>query len=125
MGLPPRTRRLIAGVDTIVGLNALGGMAYALGGAEAVPADWLRGSPFRSYRLPGLYLGTVVGGSCLAAAVAAVRDAPWAREAALVSAAAMVSWIGAQVAIIGYRSPLQPAVASAGAAVGLLAVKGP
>ena len=116
------TRRAIAAIDTVVGLSAIGGMVYALRGAEAVPPEWLDGSPFPDYRIPGAYLGTVVGGSCLVAAVAAARDDPRARAPALTSSVAMLSWIGAQVAIIGYRSPLQPAIAAAGVAVGLLAL---
>src|SRR4051794_33454590 len=103
-------RRAIAAIAACVGINALGGMAYALGGAEAVPREWLEGTPFRSYTIPGLYLGVVVGGSCLAAAGLAARDDHRARIAALASAAVMTSWIAAQVAAIGYRSPLQPVI---------------
>lgn len=121
--LPVRSRRLIATIDAIVGVNALGGMAYALGGAKAVPTEWLKRSPFSSYRIPGLYLGTVVGNSCLLAAWAAASDDRRARPAALASSAVMLSWIAAQLAIIGYRSPLQPAIAATGAVVGYLAVR--
>ena len=121
--LPRRARRRIAAIDALVGLNAVGGMRYALAGAERVPTEWLDGSPFSSYRIPGIYLGTVVGGSCLAAAWLAVRDDPRARPAALASSAAMLTWIAAQLAVIGYRSPLQPAVAAAGAWVGRLALE--
>jgi hypothetical protein len=121
--LPRSSCRLIAGVDALVGLNAIGGMAYALAGAPGVPTNWLEGSPFASYRVPGVYLGTVLGGSCLLAAFAAARNDRRARPAALVSSAAVLSWIAAQLAIIGYRSPLQPAIAAGGAAVGYLALK--
>jgi hypothetical protein len=121
--IPVRSRRLIAAIDAIVGINALGGMAYALGGARAVPTEWLKRSPFSSYRIPGLYLGAVVGGSCLLAAWAAARDDRRARPAALASSGLMLSWIAAQLQIIGYRSPLQPAIAATAAAVGYLAVK--
>ena len=48
-------------------------MAYALGGASGVPEEWLENSPFDSYLIPGLYLGVVVGGTCLAAAYTTVR----------------------------------------------------
>jgi hypothetical protein len=98
-------------------------MTYALGGAKAVPTEWLKRSPFSSYRIPGLYLGTVVGGSCLLAAWAAARDDRRARPAALASSGLMLSWIAAQLAVIGYRSPLQPAIVAIGAAVGYLALK--
>src|SRR4051794_2425460 len=118
----PRRRALVA-IEGVVAVNALGGMAYALGGAPAVPDGWLDDTPFGSYLVPGLYLGVVVGGSCLAAASITVRDPHHARVAALGSSAVMVSWIAAQMALIGYRSPLQPLVAATGLAVAYLAVR--
>jgi len=121
--LPRRSRRLVAAIAALVGLNALGGMAYALAGAEGVPIEWLEGRPFSSYRIPGICLGTVVGGSCLVAVWSAVHDDLRARPAALASSAAMLSWIAAQLAVIGDRSPLQLGIAAAGAGVGCLALK--
>jgi hypothetical protein len=119
--MPARTRWALAGIEAVVGVNAVGGMAYALGGAREVPSEWLDGTPFDSYVIPGAYLGVVVGGSCLLAAYTAARDHDLARSAALASAAVMETWIAAQVALIGYRSPLQPIIASTGLAVAALA----
>src|SRR5690349_25053308 len=85
--LPARRRRALAAVEALVGVNAIGGMAYALGGAEGVPPEWLAGTPFRSYAIPGAYLGVVVGGACLGAAYALARDDRRARAAALASSA--------------------------------------
>ncbi len=121
--LRARRRLALAAIEGVVAANALGGMAYALGGAPAVPAEWLDGTPFDSYLLPGLYLGVAVGGGCLAAAYATVRHPSRARVAALGSSAVMASWIGAQVAMIGYRSPLQPLVAVTGVALAYLAAR--
>jgi hypothetical protein len=75
----------------------------------------------RQLRRPGVYLGVVVGGSCLLAAYTAARGHHLARPAALASAAVMLTWIAAQVALIGYRSPLQPIIAATGAVVAALA----
>jgi hypothetical protein len=116
-------RRALAAIEGVVALNALGGMVYALGGAADVPDEWLDGTPFDSYVIPGLYLGVVVGGGCLAAAYVTVRHPNRARVAALASSAAMVSWIVAQVATIGYRSPLQPLVAATGLTVAYLGAR--
>ena len=44
-------------------LNAFGGGYYGMQGAEGVPLEWLEGSPFKDYFLPGLILFAVVGGS--------------------------------------------------------------
>jgi len=111
----------MAAIEGVVAVNALGGMTYALGGAPEVPTEWLQGTPFESYLLPGLYLGVAVGGTCLGAAWITLRRPDRARAAAFGAAAVTVSWILAQVAMIGYRSPLQPLVATTGLALAYLA----
>src|SRR3954451_23185938 len=121
--LGARRRWTLAAIESLVAVNALGGMAYALGGAPGVPEEWLDDTPFGSYLVPGLYLGVVVGGSSLAAAYATIRDPRRARVAAFGSSAVMVSWIAAQVVLIGYRSPLQPLLAATAVAVAHLAVR--
>ena len=50
-------------------LNAFGGGIYAIMGAENVPVEWLKGSPFTSYFVPGLILFFIVGGSFLTSSV--------------------------------------------------------
>ena len=121
--LSARRRRVLAAIEGVVAVNAFGGMVYALGGAAGVPAEWLDDTPFHSYLIPGLYLGMVVGGTCLAAAWISLRRPGRAREAALGASAVTVSWILAQVALIGYRSPLQPIVATIGLALAYLATR--
>ena len=119
--LPARRHRTLALLESLIAVNAVGGMAYALGGASGVPQEWLDKSPFDSYVIPGLYLGVVVGGTCLAAACTTVRHPGHTRVAGLTSAAVTLTRILAQVAVIGYRSPLQPLVAAAGLGLGYLA----
>ena len=118
-----RRRRALAAIEAVVALNAFGGMVYALGGASQVPTEWLQGTPFESYLIPGLYLGVAVGGTCLGAAWVTLRRPDRARAAALGASAVTVSWILAQVAMIGYRSPLQPLVAVTGLALAYLAAR--
>ena len=69
---------------------------------------------FHSYRIPSLILGIAVGGSTTAAAVAAWRGSDAAAPAAIGAGGILVAWIAAQVAIIGRRSWLQPAMAGVG-----------
>jgi peptidoglycan/LPS O-acetylase OafA/YrhL len=99
---------VLVGVEATTGIAALGGMAYALGGAEGVPSEWLESSPFKSYVGPGLILGGAVGGSNLAAAWSTWRRRPNAATFSLIAGLVVVGWITAQVAIIGPRSWLQP-----------------
>jgi hypothetical protein len=105
---PPRRALIASGL--FVAFWALGGMTYALGGAEGVDRAWLDGSPFHDYVVPGLILGLVVGGSQLAAAVMVWRRSAHARLAADCAAAILTLWIIVQVAILGFVSALQPIV---------------
>lgn len=111
---PDRAARFSLGLLLgVVALNAVAGGYYALSGAPGVPVDWLAGSPFDSYAVPGAILLVVVGGSSAAAAVAVLARARLARPLALAAGALLLGWIVVQVAIIGYVSWLQPAMAAA------------
>ena len=111
-------RAVAVALHGIVGVNALAGAWYALGGAPGVSTDWLARTPFHDYRIPGAILGTVVAGSQLDAAAAYARRAPDAGTRAGVAGAVLLGWIGIQLALIGYRSPLQPLII--GCAIGQL-----
>jgi hypothetical protein len=113
----------LAALHAVTGVSAVGGAIYALGGAPDVPTDWLAGSPFDSYVVPGLILGGAVAGSQLAAAVLVARDHRRARAASLGASGTLLAWIGAQVAVIGLRSPLQPLMAGVALTSGALALR--
>jgi hypothetical protein len=114
----PMTRRraeqAIAVLSALTAVNAAAGAWYGLSGAPNVPAGWLEGSPFRTYRVPSLILGVAVGGSTTASALAAWREDEAAAPAAIAAGGVLVVWIAAQVAVIGPRNPLQPAMAAVG-----------
>jgi hypothetical protein len=57
--------------DALVAVTAIGGGVVLAAGLEGdrYPAGWLKGTPFRSYLIPGLILVVMVGGSAAAAAV--------------------------------------------------------
>ncbi len=67
----------------LVAINAFAGGYYGMAGAKNVPLEWLTGSPFHSYFLPGLILFLAVGGSALFAAIAVFRNTPIARTASI------------------------------------------
>ena len=110
-----QTELTIAAVGATTALNAVGGSIYGLTGAKHVPVRWLEGSPFRDYRVPSLILGVAVGGSSARAAVAAWRGEESAGDRSILAGSVLLGWIAAQVAIIGYRSILQPLMAGVGA----------
>jgi len=109
-----RTEHAIVVLGAVTAINAAGGAWYGLSSAANMPAEWLEGSMFHSYRIPSLILGIAVGGSTTAAAVAAWRGSDAAAPAAIGAGGILVAWIAAQVAIIGRRSWLQPAMAGVG-----------
>jgi uncharacterized membrane protein YeiH len=67
------------GLLFVAGLGALtaigGGIALATG-VDKLPAEWLKGTPFRSYLYPGIILTVVVGGSAAAATLGSARRRP-------------------------------------------------
>ena len=110
-------------LNAAAGIGALAGMRYALGGAPDVPVEWLDGTPFRDYRVPGLILGCVYAPVSLGAAWALWRRAGRAGELAIAAGAVQAGWIAAQVRMIGLRSPLQPTMAAVGVVALLLAAQ--
>lgn len=116
-------RAFLGALLAFIAVNAVGGMIYGLAGAEGVPAEWLQGSPFSSYRWPSLILGVVVGGALFAAAAAVFARSRLARPLALGAGAVLAVWIATQVAIIGYVSWMQPAIAISAVAILALAAR--
>ncbi|PKO99973.1 MAG: hypothetical protein CVU13_00240 [Bacteroidetes bacterium HGW-Bacteroidetes-8] len=103
-------------------LNAFGGGYYGIKGAEGVPLEWLEGSPFKDYFIPGLTLFLVVGGSFLTASIACFINHKLSRTLSFASVAIVFGWLVVQVIIIGYVSWMQPVTAVAGVIMFLLAL---
>ncbi len=114
-------RYTLGALLAFIAFNAFGGGIYGMAGAGGVPTEWLAGSPFSTYFVPGAILFLVVGGSCIAAAAAVLADRPYARPASLGAAMIVTGWIATQIAIIGAVSWLQPATMLAALLVTLLA----
>jgi len=106
---------------SIVAINAFAGGFYGLSGAEGVPVEWLEGTPFRDYTIPSVILIAVVGGSCVAAAIAVFSRSGYAQRLSVLCGAIMLFWIIVQTGMVGYVSWLQPAIAVAGTGVIALA----
>lgn len=89
-------------VDVFVGLTAIGGGIALAAGLEAnrFPLEWLRGTPFGSYTVPGLILAVVVGGSAATAAVATLLNPQTGALASMVAGAILVGWIIGEVLLL-------------------------
>ena len=96
----------------LVALNAFAGGYYGMTGAEGVPVQWLAGSPFRNYFIPGLFLFAGIGGLALFAAIAVFRQSELARKITFFCVVVILAWLTVQVSIIGYVSWMQPVTAT-------------
>jgi len=102
-------------VQVLVALSAaVSGVALALGeragtlgeraGSLGIipPLEWLEGTPFDSYLVPGLVLILVVGGTHALAFVLLLRRTTWALAASAVAGFGMVIWVFVQMVLIPY-----------------------
>jgi CHASE2 domain-containing sensor protein len=110
-------RRLLTALLAIESISALGGGVYGISGAPQIPREWLQGSPFVDYTIPSWILILFVGGSAAFASIAGFRAAAHFLSSARLAAIVLIVWIGVQVAMIGYVSPLQPIMATFGVVV--------
>ena len=109
-------------LEILIGAAAVAGGAYALLGAPGVPSEWLRGTLFKTYFLPGLLLLFVVGGSMAAGAAILLGGASLARVVSLEAGILLLAWMVAQLSMIGYRHWTQPLLVLLGLGVVVLSL---
>lgn len=113
----PATRYFLVALLALVTANAIGGGIYALRGADGVPVEWLQGSMFSSYVVPGLILLIAVGGSAALATIALLAKHPRGFDAAKLAGWVLVTWMLEQLVIIGFVSWLQPVMLAVAVAI--------
>ncbi len=127
---PRWVRRTLVALLTLIGLNAVAaGYLFVRrpdGSAIGIPHDWLAGTPFAGYRIPGAIL-FALGVLHLGAAVATQRRHPSSWFWAGLCGGSMIVWIAVQAALMGStRHPmqtiLQATVLTIAVATGLLAL---
>lgn len=100
-------RRLLTVLHAGLGASAVGaGSALARdpsGDPLDLDAEWLEGSPFPDYRIPGLFLAIVIGGANLVSAFMLWRRLPLAPLASFGTGVLLVTWIAIQTAIIRFQ----------------------
>lgn len=104
--LGSRRRALLVALQAFIGVGALFGGYGLLADAEGLgmEEEWLDGSPFPDYRIPGLFLLLVIGGGMLASAVLALLGSPYARLAALAMGATLALWLVVETVIVGFQA---------------------
>ena len=109
----PATAYLLVLALALQGLSGLAGgyglVADPSGEALGIPFEWIEGSPFADYLIPGLVLLSVLGVGPVLAAGGVWKRTPWARAASLLVGVTLLVWIAVEIAVIGYqpRPPLQ------------------
>jgi hypothetical protein len=99
-------------LQVFIGLSGVAGgvglIAEPSGAFWGLPLEWLSGTPFSSYLVPGVVLLIVVGLGSLLGASATFFRYSYAPEIAIVLGALLIVWIIAQVLWIGPANWLQP-----------------
>ncbi|MHA6783092.1 hypothetical protein ACVGOW_19150 [Pseudonocardia saturnea] len=123
---PARSRRRnwpVVTVELLVAAAAVyGGVGLAWGNAIGMFDEWLEGTPFTSWLVPGILLLLVVAAPMATAALLELRCSPWVAAASITAGAAQIAWIAAQLAIMQRYNVQQPIILACGLAVVLLAV---
>jgi hypothetical protein len=93
---------LLFAVDLFVAVTAIAGGLALMTGLEAgrLPAEWLDGTPFRSYLVPGGILALVVGGSAALAATTLLIDERVGSVVSIIAATILVSYVGGEIRIL-------------------------
>ena len=125
------SRRILIGVMAFQGLSGIAGgfglMADPTGASLRIPLEWLEGSPFTDYLLPGIVLFFVLGVIPLGVVYGLWKGKTWSRLAAVAVGAALCIWIAVEIAVIGYQTepPLQLIYGIVGIAILLLSLSLP
>ena len=123
---PAKERRaarwsLIA-IEALVAIGAIyGGVGLIADNAVGMLPEWLDGTPFTSWRWPGVFLLLVVALPMTVAAIAETTHRSWAYAASAVAGIAQVGWIVVQWLVMQRYFFLQPVMLAAGILVLLLA----
>ena len=120
-----RARGALLVVDLVAAVSAVVGGVAVTAGWIAFPPEWLDGTPFTGYTVPGLVLCLAVGGSAVVASLATLRRADLGAAASAVAGVVMMGWITGEVAILGRHGAytwLQPAYFAVGLAMAALAL---
>jgi hypothetical protein len=79
------------------------------GESLSIPIEWLEGSFFDNYAIPGIILFFVLGIVPLVTFFGLLRERYWAWLTALIIGIALIIWIIVEILVIGYKTqpPLQ------------------
>ena len=109
-------------LELLLGASAVYGGVGLLTGTLGMSDDWLAGTPFASWLVPGVALLLIVAVPMLGAALLEVRRHRLAPTASVLAGVLQVGWIAVQLLVMQRYFVLQPVVLIV--AAGLLLVAG-
>lgn len=109
-----RSSLALMAVEIFFGFGAVAGGLGLIAGRLGMSDDYLEGTVFDSYLIPGLALAILVGGSMFVAAWSLWKPGPSTLSATVAAAAMVIGWFVVQFATVGYISWMQPAFAALG-----------
>ena len=95
-----RIRITIFVLDMLLALTAIAGGIGLVSGGIAVPLNWLQGSPFNDYTIPGLALAIIVGGGSLFAAITILTGSETGVLASALAGLFIIGFESVEVAVI-------------------------
>jgi multidrug transporter EmrE-like cation transporter len=110
------------------GLSGIAGGIFLIidpsGETINIPLQWLEGSPFSNYLIPGIILFSLLGIVPMMVVFMLRKKMPGSRHYALLVGVALVIWILVEILIIGYQAspPLQAIYGPVGLIIGILAL---
>lgn len=87
-----------------VAVTAIGGGITMATGLDPLPQEWLTGTPFNSFVLPGLLLAVLVGGSAAIATYAMVTSPQAGALLSVVAGGLLMAWIVIEVLLLNQPS---------------------
>ena len=97
----------LVALEALVSLSAVVGGVAIVAGAIQFPLEWLQGTPFSDYTIPGLVLAIVVGGSSLVAAATILTGRGVGVLASALAGLIMAGYEVVEVAMIDHLNWLQ------------------
>jgi hypothetical protein len=114
-------------LNVFVVLSALGGGFTMIGTPDTFPREWLDGSPFSSYVVPGMVLAFVVGGAAAFSGLVMIRRPVIGAQLSTLAGLVLLGFIAVEVLLLHQngastspRSNTELVFATAGLAMVLL-----
>lgn len=112
----------VIALELLTAISAVyGGIGLISNNFIRMPDEWLQGTPFTSWVLPGVFLLLVVAAPMGIASALELRSSSCAPIGSEIAGAALVGWIGIELLLMHRYNVLQPVMLGVGLAVLLLA----